>query len=120
MDYRNDTGADYDDPTDIDDGSDDASTAYPATLRCPSCETMNGYRVDDSVACSYCGSITPIDVPRVTDAERKEAVGIAFVTVETLAWDAEPTDDDYAENGPDGIVYSHTIPCGMCGEIHPC
>jgi hypothetical protein len=35
-------------------------------------------------------------------------------------WDREPTDDDYAENGPDGIVYSHTVACGLCGEVHPC
>lgn len=78
MDYRNDTGEDYDDV-----------------------ESDDGY-----------------DAPRVTEAERREAVGIAFVTIS--AWDDEPTDDEYSDDGPDGIIYSTTVPCGMCGEIHPC
>jgi hypothetical protein len=58
---------------------------------------------------------------RVTPAERAEAIGLANTLAEGSGeWDREPTDDDYSENGPDGIVYSHTVPCGLCGEVHPC
>jgi hypothetical protein len=34
-------------------------------------------------------------------------------------WDAEPIEDDFTEDAPDGIIYSHTVPCGLCGEVHP-
>lgn len=49
------------------------------------------------------------DVPRVTEAERREALEVAAAL--EVAEDA-PEDDE-----PE-IVYSYTEPC-MCGQIHP-
>lgn len=79
---------------------------------CAECERV-GFCTWDQGPCSIDGP----DVPLVTDAERREALDTASSASRQHYIDT----GRYLAEGEaiDGPVYSYTVSCPVCGEVHP-